>query len=143
MLTFFTIMATSPSSLIAELSVEPPAEANPSLSDPGSDTEDDERQVVKAPKDSEKRRLQNAKFSAWLSKQTENITKDEVQAVIENANEETLSIRGLMAKQESDLIITSPREYQLELFEKARKQNIIAVLDTGLCYARVSGLTIV
>ncbi len=36
-----------------------------------------------------------------------------------------------MAKQESNVIITDPREYQLELFEKAKKQNIIAVLDTG------------
>lgn len=36
-----------------------------------------------------------------------------------------------MAKQESNVIITDPREYQLELFEKAKQQNIIAVLDTG------------
>lgn len=54
-----------------------------------------------------------------------------MQAVVENANEENLSIRSLMAKQESNIIITDPREYQLELFEKAKKQNIIAVLDTG------------
>ena len=39
-----------------------------------------------------------------------------------------------MAKQESNVIITDPREYQLELFEKAKKQNIIAVLDTGQCF---------
>lgn len=51
--------------------------------------------------------------------------------MVENANEENLSIRSLMAKQESNVIITDPREYQLELFEKAKGQNIIAVLDTG------------
>jgi len=28
-------------------------------------------------------------------------------------------------------IIDDPREYQMELFEKAKKENIIAVLDTG------------
>ena len=37
-----------------------------------------------------------------------------------------------MSKQESNVIISDPREYQVELFEKAKKQNIIAVLDTGL-----------
>lgn len=66
-----------------------------------------------------------------LENRTAKVTKDEVQAVIENADEEKLSIRSLMAKQESNVIITDPREYQLELFEKAKKQNIIAVLDTG------------
>lgn len=66
-----------------------------------------------------------------LSKRTAKITNEEVQAVVENANEENLSIRSLMAKQESNIIITNPREYQLELFEKAKKQNIVAVLDTG------------
>jgi len=66
-----------------------------------------------------------------LDKRKAKVTKDEVQAVIENADEEKLSIRTLMAKQESTIIITDPREYQLELFEKAKKQNIIAVLDTG------------
>ena len=54
-----------------------------------------------------------------------------MQAIVDNANEENLSIRSLMAKQESNVIITDPREYQMELFEKAKKQNIIAVLDTG------------
>lgn len=60
-----------------------------------------------------------------------------MQAVIENADEENLSIRSLMAKQESTVIITDPREYQLELFEKAKKQNIIAVLDTGQYAKRI------
>ena len=66
-----------------------------------------------------------------LSKRAAKITNEEIQAVVENANEENLSIRSLMAKSESNVIITDPREYQLELFEKAKKQNIIAVLDTG------------
>ena len=66
-----------------------------------------------------------------LLKRAAKITDKEVQAVAENINEEDLSIRSLMAKQESNVIITDPREYQLELFEKAKKQNIIAVLDTG------------
>ena len=80
-----------------------------------------------------KRRLPLPKLivSNRLSKRAAKITNEEVQAIVENANEENLSIRSLMAKQESNVIITDPREYQLELFEKAKKQNIIAVLDTG------------
>ncbi|MCJ1316242.1 Dicer-like protein 1 [Xylographa vitiligo] len=79
----------------------------------------------------QRRRLQNSIFSAWLSKRAEKITKEEVKAVIQNADDEVLSIRNLMAKQESNVIIGDPREYQIELFERAKKQDIIAVLDTG------------
>jgi endoribonuclease Dicer len=44
---------------------------------------------------------------------------------------EELSIRQLLASQETTQIITTPREYQLELFQRATHQNTIAVLDTG------------
>ena len=66
-----------------------------------------------------------------LSKRAEKITKEEVKAVIQNADDEVLSIRNLMSKQESNVIIGDPREYQIELFERAKTQDVIAVLDTG------------
>ena len=66
-----------------------------------------------------------------LSTRAEKVTKEEVKTAIQNANDEELSIRLLMSKQESNVIITDPREYQVELFERAKKQNTIAVLDTG------------
>lgn len=58
-------------------------------------------------------------------------SKAEFKATLESADDEALSIRNLMSKQESNVIITDPRDYQMELFERAKKQNIIAVLDTG------------
>ena len=67
-----------------------------------------------------------------VSKRTAKHTRQETQRAIENADEESLSVRALMAKQDSTKIITDPREYQLELFERAKSENIIAVLDTGL-----------
>ena len=67
-----------------------------------------------------------------LSSRAEKLSKEEAKAAIQNADDEALSIRNLMAKQESNVIISDPREYQIELFERAKNQNIIAVLDTGM-----------
>ena len=119
---------------MAKMSLENPKERVQPVSE--SDSEDEQSAAAKLPRMSDRRRAQNAKFSAWLSQRTEKITKDEVRVIVENAKEETLSIRSLMAKQESRVIITSPREYQLELFERAKNENIIAVLDTGGCTLR-------
>ena len=70
-----------------------------------------------------------------MSKRATKVSKNEVSAIIENADEENLSIRALMSKQDSTGIITDPRAYQIELFEKAKVQNVIAVLDTGCHYS--------
>ena len=79
----------------------------------------------------QRRRVQNAIFSAWLSSRAEKVTQEEVKTAAKDADDEALSVSNLMAKQESTVIISDPREYQVELFERAKKQNIIAVLDTG------------
>lgn len=83
---------------------------------------------------SEKRRAQNAIFDSWL-------TTPAAHAVVKSATkkerrpdqigQDERSIHELLAKQQSTQIVKNPREYQLELFERAKKENTIAVLDTG------------
>lgn len=47
---------------------------------------------------------------------------------------EHLNIAQLLKRQEIGCGDLSPRTYQIELFERAKAENTIAVLDTGLNY---------
>ncbi|KAF2873406.1 dicer-like protein-like protein 1 [Massariosphaeria phaeospora] len=79
----------------------------------------------------EKRRVQNAIFDTYARERILKVTEKEVKAAIEGAKDESLSIRDILAKEENNGLITSSRDYQTELFQKAKEENIIAVLDTG------------
>ena len=99
---------------------------------------------------SERRKAQNTKFEAWLvlpgakrepigylliifrlANRAETVTKEQVQQAVERTKDVYLSTRSLVSKQESTRIVSQAREYQEELCERAKKRNIIAVLDTG------------
>lgn len=81
---------------------------------------------------SERRRAQNDILKAFAANITAHVTQQEVEeATSKSANEEQLSIRDILAKQETAVRITNPRDYQTELFQIAKSRNIIAVLDTG------------
>ncbi|KAI8942644.1 Dicer-like protein 1 [Plenodomus lindquistii] len=81
---------------------------------------------------SEKQRAQNAVMEAFAANLSAYITQQEVQEVSSKAaKEEELSIREILAKQDTAKRITNPRDYQTELFLRAKSQNTIAVLDTG------------
>jgi endoribonuclease Dicer len=79
----------------------------------------------------EKRRRQNEIFRAYAALKTEEITEKEVKEAIKGAKDDVLSIKDILAKQENSARISNPRDYQTELFQKAKEENIIAVLDTG------------
>lgn len=101
----------------------------------GDEDEDQEILYAARPrKMTERRRIQEAQFSSWYRKRVEELaTKEHAsKQTINTADDESHSIKWLVAHNENQPIISHAREYQLELFEKAKEKNIIAVLDTGM-----------
>jgi endoribonuclease Dicer len=100
--------------------------------DADSDVDADIARTHGAKSTSEKRRAQNEVMKAFAANISAHITQKEVdEAVSKSANEEQLSIRDILASQDSTVRIINPRDYQTELFLRAKEQNTIAVLDTG------------
>lgn len=96
-----------------------------------TDTDEDEQALkAKQPrKISERRRRQNAILDAHLYKKVKE--QNNLAPPVLPGEEDRQSIKWLMKQSESYKVISTPREYQVELFERAKERNIIAVLDTG------------
>ncbi|KAI1300586.1 hypothetical protein F5Y03DRAFT_363829 [Xylaria venustula] len=67
-------------------------------------------------------------FDDWLRDKRQNAYKKTNSS---SAADEGIAVKRGHARMEEAPIIRSPREYQTELFERAKQKNIIAVLDTG------------
>ncbi|GFF41577.1 dicer-like protein 1 [Aspergillus udagawae] len=80
---------------------------------------------------SQRRRVQNTQFEALLSKRAGTDSNDAMDRAPIALSDGELSIAHLVAKQDLGSGMLDPREYQIELFERAKAQNTIAVLDTG------------
>jgi endoribonuclease Dicer len=94
-----------------------------------SDAEDvlvEQPRIQKAP---ERQRVNKANFNSYFDKFARQKAKS--QTIVEGSHLEKLSVKALVRQAESQRIIASPRDYQQELFEKAKERNIIAVMDTG------------
>ena len=84
----------------------------------------------KPKKISAKKQADSAAFNSWIEEHHETLARDQRKAAIEAARLAGADVVPAIGF-DSQRIITSPREYQVELFERAKQQNTIAVLDTG------------
>ena len=103
--------------------------------DDDDDDDDDVRPSTRTKKISERKRRMNTLADQYIMTLAQNAKDDEVKP----EDEAHQSARWLVNQSENREIISSPREYQTELFERAKEKNIIAVLDTGTF--RSEGLT--
>jgi hypothetical protein len=105
------------------------------ITPPDSDTDEEDDQYmlveneIRKPKVTERSRLNAAVFQKWLDNHQNEMTKPNAQR--HPGDLDSHSISQLLGEFSNKKIITSPREYQIELFEKAKEKNIIVVLDTG------------
>lgn len=128
----------APTSLSIELSDTDQTVVDAAIGDDSDDeradrSEDEEasRLVQNEPrkprKISQKKKIEQASFGAWLEDNRNRLSKKPQNRVSDNDQ----SIGYLVKSWEGQKIINNPRDYQMELFERAKEKNTIAVLDTG------------
>jgi endoribonuclease Dicer len=71
----------------------------------------------------------NAIADSYIQEIAQKSLKEDIR--LNRKNMEDQSAKYIVHQAESQRIISTPREYQTELFERAKERNIIAVLDTG------------
>jgi hypothetical protein len=95
----------------------------------GDDAPEGEEATTRPKRISERKRRLNAIADSWVQTSLLNPTEENRQVT---ADEEGSQSTKWLVNQSEDRVIATPREYQIELYERAKGKNIIAVLDTGL-----------
>ncbi|ESZ93843.1 hypothetical protein SBOR_5784 [Sclerotinia borealis F-4128] len=116
---------TSINDLIRSRSSDPDHDDMPDIE------EDDEYEPNQPAPDIKRLSARKQKYTAIFDTFLKESVKQPKTENISHSDEALQSTRWLIEQAEKQHIISSPRDYQLELFEKAKNQNIIAVLDTG------------
>lgn len=76
---------------------------------------------------SQKKKIEQASFGLWLEANRDKLSKKPENRITDNDQ----SVGYLVKSWEGQKIINNPRDYQMELFQRAKEKNTIAVLDTG------------
>lgn len=107
--------------------------------DPESEDELDSQTARPASSISERRRVQEAILDNWINSAAGQDAIYKAKDPKHTAADEEKSIHALMNEQYTEKI-KHPRDYQIELFERAKNENTIAVLDTGSGKTLISAL---
>lgn len=96
------------------------------------DEDEDDEDILSSTKPrkiSERKRRMNAIADSFIAEMAQKSLNEDTKTN-HHINEDQ-SARYIVNQAESQKIISTPREYQTELFERAKEKNIIAVLETG------------
>lgn len=133
-------LESAPSEKIQIESATPAPNANPKITqeneleeeimyNPDESSEDEGTRIPQPQKISLNRRRQDAVAAEYMKDLNKKLIKERNKAESQEVSNQ--STKWLINQSEGRRIISTPREYQVELFDRAKKKNIIAVLDTG------------